>query len=148
MQIDPSVLSQAVHHDKSLDSFTGYNVPSAVSFHWAGPSVIPGAEGSLSADLSVQVGKPGQEIGLIEKVDVMAEIPGFVKAVVSYVAGAKPYIYQARFRIILYTASTHGYLQWLNPAILKITVPDKLVPGLFGEVEVKGRLYNEATFIS
>jgi hypothetical protein len=36
-----------------------------------------------------------QEIGLIEKVDVMAEIPGFVKAVVSYVAGAKPYIYQA-----------------------------------------------------
>ena len=93
----PSVLSRAVHHDKSLDDFTGYNVPSTITFHWAGPSVVPGAEGSISADLSVPVGKPGKEIGLIEKVDVMAEIPGFVKAVVSYVAGTKPYIYQASF---------------------------------------------------
>ena len=67
-----AVLSQAVHHDKSLDSFTGYNVPLAISFHWAGPSVISGVEGSLSANLSVQVGKLSQEIGLIEKVDIMA----------------------------------------------------------------------------
>jgi hypothetical protein len=93
----PSVLSRAVHHDKSLDSFTGYSVPSSISFHWGGPSVLPGVGGSLSADLTVQVGKPGEEIGLIEKVDVMAEIPAFVKAVVNYVAGAKPYIYQASF---------------------------------------------------
>jgi len=90
----PSVLSRAVHHDPSLDDFTGYNVPSTISFHWAGPSIVPVAEGSLSADLSVLVGKPGEEIGLIEKVDVMAEIPAFVKAVVSYMAGTKPYIYQ------------------------------------------------------
>ena len=91
---EQSVLSRAVHHDKNSDDFTGYDVPSTISYHWAGPSVAPGAEGKLSADLSVPVGKPGQEIGLIEKVDVMAEIPGFVKAVVSYVAGTKPYIYQ------------------------------------------------------
>jgi len=79
----------------------------------------------------VQVGRPGEEIGLIEKVDVMAEIPAFVKAVVSYVAGTKPYIYQ-----------------WLNPATLKITGPDTLVPGLSGGLEVKGHLYSEASFIS
>ena len=103
----PTVLSRATHHDKSLDDFTGYNVPSTITFHWAGPSVVPGAEGSISADLSVLVGKPGKEIGLIEKVDVMAEIPGFVKAVVSYVAGTKPYIYQASFLYIslFYTSS-------------------------------------------
>jgi hypothetical protein len=126
-----TVLSRATHHDKSLDDFTGYNIPSTISFDWAGPSVVPGVEGNLRAGLSVQVGTPGKEIGLIEKVDVMAEIPGFVKAVVSYVAGAKPYIYQ-----------------YLNPATLKITGPDALVPGLSGGLEVKGRLYNEATFIS
>ena len=144
----PSVISRAVHHDKSLDSFTGYNVPSTISFQWAGPSVVPGTEGSFGADLSVQVGKPGEEIGLIEKVDVMAEIPGFVKAVVNYVAGAKPYIYQANFPTILFSPSTHDYFQWLNPATLKITGPDALVPGLSGGLEVKGHLYNEATFIS
>lgn len=145
----PSVLSRAVHHDKSLDDFTGYSVPSTISFHWAGPSVVPGAEGSLSADLSIRVGKPGEEIGLIEKVDVMAEIPAFVKAVVSYVAGAKPYIYQASCpNLVLSPVSTHGHFQWLNPATLEITGPDALVPGLSGGLEVKGRLYNEATFIS
>lgn len=105
----PSVLSRTVHHDKSLDDFTGYDVPSTVSFHWVGPSVVPGAEGSLSADLSVHVGTPGEEIGLIEKVDVMAEIPSFVKAVVSYVAGTKPYIYQAGFlSLFLFPTPTHG----------------------------------------
>lgn len=144
----PPVSSRADHHDKSLDSFTGYDIPSSISYHWAGPSVIPGAAGSLSADLSVEVGKPGKEIGLIEKVDVMAEIPGFVKAVVSYVAGAKPYIYQASFPILLYFVIAHGYSQWLNPATLEITGPDALVPGLSGGLEVKGHLYNEATFIS
>ena len=97
----PSVLSRALHHDKSLDSFTGYSIPSTISFHWAGPSVVSGVDGRLSADLSVQVGKPNEEIGLIEKVDVMAEIPTFIKAVVSYVAGAKPYIYQAGFLSLL-----------------------------------------------
>ena len=144
----PPVSSRADHHDKSLDSFTGYDIPSSISYHWAGPSVIPGAAGSLSADLSVEVGKPGKEIGLIEKVDVMAEIPGFVKAVVSYVAGAKPYIYQASFPILPYFVIAHGYSQWLNPATLEITGPDALVPGLSGGLEVKGHLYNEATFIS
>jgi hypothetical protein len=143
------VLSRTTHHDKSLDDFTGYNVPSTISYHWAGPSVIPGVEGGLSADLSVQVGKPGEEIGLIEKVDVMAEIPGFVKAVVSYMAGTKPYIYQASFlSLFLFNTPTHGCFQWLNPATLKITGPDALVPGLSGGLEVKGHLYNEATFIS
>ena len=31
--------------------------------------------------------------GLIEKVDVLAEIPKVVKAVIAYAAGTKPYIY-------------------------------------------------------
>jgi hypothetical protein len=34
--------------------------------------------------------------GLIEKVDVLAEIPYVIKSVVNYVAGTKPYIYQVR----------------------------------------------------
>ena len=105
----PSVISRATHHDESFDDFTGYNAPSAISYHWAGPSVVPGAEGNLSADVSIQVGKPGEEIGLIEKVDVMAEIPVFVKAVVSYVAGTKPYIYQASFYLFLSLFSTTIY---------------------------------------
>ena len=92
-----SVLSRAVHRDKNLDKFSGYDIPSTISFHWAGPSVVLGAEGKLSADLSVLVGKPGEEIGLIEKVDVMAEIPGFVKAVIILVADVKPYVYQVNF---------------------------------------------------
>jgi hypothetical protein len=39
-------------------------------------------------------------------------------------------------------------LQWVNPAVLKISGPDSLLDGLSGGLEVKGTIYNEATFIS
>jgi len=38
--------------------------------------------------------------------------------------------------------------QWFNPAVLKINGPDGIKAGLGQGVELKGTLYNEATFIS
>ena len=128
----PSVISQAVHQGNSLDDFTGYSVPSAIDFHWAGPSVVPGVEGRLSADMSVRVGEPGKEIGLIEKVDVLAEIPGFVKAVVNFATGAKPYIYQAGFPIpFLYSTSAHGFSLVAQPHDVEDYGTRSVGPGAF-----------------
>jgi len=125
------VVSKATHAHQVLDPDTGYQQPAEITFEWSGPSVVSGSEGTVEAKVVVNVGPPSAPNGLIEKVDVLAEIPTFVKAVVSYVAGTKPYIYQ-----------------WVNPATLVIKGPDSLVPGLSGGLEVEGRLYNEATFIS
>ncbi|GMF05449.1 unnamed protein product [[Candida] boidinii] len=67
----------------------------------------------------------GDLIKLSERVDVMAEIPQFVKNIVSGVAGTKPYIYQ-----------------FSNEFNLEINLPN-------GEIiKETGLGYNEATFIS
>ena len=48
----------------------------------------------MSGKVEMDVGTLDQPKGLIERVDIMAEIPYVLKAAVSYVAGTKPYMYQ------------------------------------------------------
>jgi hypothetical protein len=124
------VISRAFHLKSTPDEETGYDQPGEVEFRWSGPS-LAGDGGKVEASLSVDVGGPEHPKGLIEKVDVLAEIPYVVKMAVNYVAGTKPYIYQ-----------------WLNPTKLLVIGPDSIFPGLSGGLEVDGMLYNEATFIS
>ncbi|KAF9468065.1 oxidative stress survival Svf1-like protein [Collybia nuda] len=125
------VVSRATHLNTALDPETGYQVPSEILFEWQGPSVLPDTPGLIKAKSQFGVGTFGTPKGLIEKVDVLAEIPYVVKVAVNYVAGTKPFIYQ-----------------WINPATLTIGGPDSLIPGLSGGIDVEGSMYNEATFIS
>lgn len=90
------VISRAVHSKASHDPDTGYAAPTELQFRWAGPSLVADAPGKIDANLQVDVGAPNDPKGLIEKVDVLAEIPYVIKTMVNYVAGTKPYIYQVR----------------------------------------------------
>ena len=92
---DADVVSRAIHSNPIFDSDTGYKAPSGIVFKWEGPSLLNEARGPIRATLDVDVGDASAPKGLIEKVDVLAEIPYFVKMAVNYVAGTKPYIYQA-----------------------------------------------------
>jgi hypothetical protein len=77
----------ASHAETKLDSETGWREPAAVKFQWNGTT----KEGkAVSAELS------GGLSERLDKVDVMAEVPGFVKTIIGGVSGAKPYIYQVR----------------------------------------------------
>ena len=76
-----SVTHTSVKHDEQNE----WPEPSAVKFVWNGVTkdgrpVEAIMEGSLEERL--------------DKVDVMAEVPGFVKKIVAGAAGTKPYIYQ------------------------------------------------------
>ncbi|KAG8711796.1 putative cell survival pathways protein [Ceratobasidium sp. 394] len=126
--IDAAVQSRAVHLAPVLDPETGYRQPTRIRYTWQGPAVGD-AKGDVKAELEVDVGTPEAPKGLLEKVDVLAEIPYALKMVVNYVAGTKPYIYQ-----------------WLNPGTLSLTGPESVIPG--GSTTVEGTFYNEATFIS
>jgi hypothetical protein len=132
---DPSGQSHAQHLDHHPDKETGYKPPSRFVFTWGGPSVVEGVKGNVSATLELNSGTPQQFNGLIEKVDVLAEIPYVIKSLVNYVAGTKPYIYQ-----------------FYNPATLTLTGPASVIGDGEGEgtttVAVNGTLFNEATFIS
>ncbi|EKM78881.1 hypothetical protein AGABI1DRAFT_114442 [Agaricus bisporus var. burnettii JB137-S8] len=129
---DESVVkSKATHLRPEVDPDTGYKKPEEISYEWKGPSLVPGAPGDITAHQVVSVGSVANPQGLIEKVDVLAEIPYVVKMAVNYVAGTKPFIYQ-----------------WFNPAVLEIKGPEEVSAGLSKGKKVEGWLYNEATFIS
>ncbi|KAI1268883.1 survival factor 1 [Xylariaceae sp. FL1019] len=62
-----------------------------------------------------------------DRIDVMAEVPGFVKTLVATAVGTKPYIYQ--------------YSPYKIPVTLKLKIGDE-------EITEEGHLFSEATFIT
>ncbi|KAI9728164.1 MAG: putative cell survival pathways protein [Chrysothrix sp. TS-e1954] len=119
--------SNTVSHQRiKQDSEVDWPEPGRVVFEWAGTA---GAE----------AGAPGTEMGMSEvrkavvegdierndRVDVMAEVPKFVKQIVAGAAGTRPYIYQ--------------YIP---------TLPIKLTTQDGQEHTEEGRIFMEVTFIS
>ncbi|RAO69946.1 uncharacterized protein BHQ10_005958 [Talaromyces amestolkiae] len=107
----------ATHLETHTDSDNDWPEPKSIKFTWDGK----GKEGNeLHAELEGSLGKR------LDRIDVMYELPGFVKSFVGSVAGTKPYIYQ-------YSPQD------------KLTLKVKE-----GETEVseQGSMFSEATFIS
>ena len=79
--------NSAEHTKIKQDSENDWPEPEAVKYVWRGstPDGKP-----VNATLGGDLGKR------LDKVDVMAKIPGFIKTIVGGVAGTKPYIYQVR----------------------------------------------------
>ncbi len=138
-----NVVCRATHAKHTFDKDTGYQKPRELLFEWAGPSVLPGQPGNYSAKLLTDVGDVENPKGLIEKVDVLAEIPYVIKVAVNYVAGTKPFIYQVGLYLSMLLSDSDIFYQWFNPGTLTITEPGSDKP-----VEIDGMFYNEATFIS
>jgi Svf1-like N-terminal lipocalin domain/Svf1-like C-terminal lipocalin-like domain len=85
--------SRIVHYDTVLDPDTKYNAPSKLGFYWTAPSIVPGSEGRVKAELEIETGSGHTPEGLIEKVDILGEIPWAVKQIV-HATGTRPYMYQ------------------------------------------------------
>ncbi|KAI0749416.1 oxidative stress survival Svf1-like protein [Daedaleopsis nitida] len=126
-----ALVSRAEHTKKAHDPDTGYDAPTEIVYRWTGPSIVPGAPGSVEAVATADVGTPDAPKGLIEKLDVLAEIPYVIKTMVNYVSGTKPFVYQ-----------------WCNPGTLHVKLPGGVIDDVEGEVAIEGTLYNEATFVS
>jgi len=110
--------NSATHTEIKQDAENEWPEPTAIKFVWGGKT----KDGQ-----TVEAVLEGPMDERLDKVDVMAEVPGFVKKIVAGAAGTKPYIYQ-------FSPNEH-------PILLKIKIGDK------EEVE-EGRLFSEATFIS
>ena len=98
--------------------------------------------------LDLLTSAPGEEYatkGLIEKVDVLGQIPYLLKKFVNYAAGTKPYIYTVRYTVLCRRERVADVVdvKWLNQATASITVPSTPAP-----LTVEGLLFNEATFVS
>lgn len=95
----PNVCS-ATHLKAETDPDTSYAKPGEIAFEWKGASLVKDAPGSVEAKLNLDVGSVAEPKGLIEKVDILAEIPYVLKVAVNYVAGTKPFIYQVSMVLI------------------------------------------------
>ena len=99
-----------------VDSDTGYPAPGQIIYKWSNgrslqPTTSSGQPGKVEAEIILDLQPTSGEMttpsgsrlfrGLIEKVDVLAQIPYLVKKVISYVAGTKPYIYTVGFLFLL-----------------------------------------------
>ncbi|KAK9474198.1 oxidative stress survival, Svf1-like protein [Dipodascopsis tothii] len=112
-----TVQNSATHTKTKSDDENGWPEPAEIKLVWDGVSPTPAAT-PIHAELTAPIPN------LVERVDVMAEIPAFVKKIVAGVAGTKPYIYQ-----------------YSNPATITVKIGDEVITE-------SGHLYNEATFIS
>ncbi|KAI0132216.1 oxidative stress survival, Svf1-like protein [Xylariales sp. AK1849] len=75
----------ATHCKTTLDSDVEWPEPTEVKFTWTG---------TTKAGKSVEAVIEGPFEKRTDRIDVMAEVPGFVKKIVANTAGTKPYIYQ------------------------------------------------------
>ena len=123
---DGKLLATAVnveieHTESERDSAVavGWPRPTAIKFVLQGPKAA-----SKTAEPEVKCELSGKLDFLVERLDVMAELPTFVKRVASGVSGTNPIIYQ-----------------YFNKLTAKVTVD--------GEThEEQGHAFSEATFIS
>ncbi|KAM0750928.1 oxidative stress survival, Svf1-like protein [Meredithblackwellia eburnea MCA 4105] len=125
--------SVAEHQNATKDVETDYEAPGAIKYVWSAPTLDASLKATkeltkASLELELLTSKPGEAYatrGLVEKVDVLGQVPYLVKKFVNYAAGTKPYIYT-----------------WLNPAKASIATAGG------APIEVDGYIFNEATFIS
>lgn len=95
---DDGIIASSINNDfnhlkQTQDEQNGWPKPNAIeiNIHGIKPDAsdeqVKNGEGKLEVKLH-------SDLTLVERVDVMSEIPMFVKNIVSGVAGTKPYIYQ------------------------------------------------------
>ncbi|KXX82072.1 Survival factor 1 [Madurella mycetomatis] len=106
------------HVQAKSDSENDWPEPITIKFSWAGTTKDgKPVEAVIEGDLEER----------LDRIDVMAEVPGFVKKIVAGAAGTKPYIYQ--------------YSPQKTKLSLKLRVGGD-------EVVEEGFVFSEATFIS
>jgi Svf1-like C-terminal lipocalin-like domain/Svf1-like N-terminal lipocalin domain len=79
------VENAAIHKTVEKDEETGWDAPTSLELSWMGQTK-DGVEVTAITDSDLK--------NLVERVDVLAEIPAVIKAFIAGVAGTKPFIYQ------------------------------------------------------
>ncbi|KAF4636609.1 hypothetical protein G7Y89_g1472 [Cudoniella acicularis] len=108
--------NSALHTKIKGDPENDWPVPEAIKGEWKGKT-------KDGKDVDAVLESPLGE--RLDKIDVMAEVPGFVKSIVAAAAGTKPYIYQ-------FSPDA--------PVSLKLKIGDE-------EITEEGSLFTEAVFL-
>ncbi|KAJ5496797.1 hypothetical protein N7463_008784 [Penicillium fimorum] len=109
--------NKVTHTESGQDEGSDWPAPKSIKWEWSGKTTD-------GKELTAEVDGPlGQRM---DRIDVMAEVPGFIKSIAGSVAGARPYIFQF---------SPQDKLS------LKMKLGDE-------EITEEGTMFSESTFIS
>lgn len=111
------------HVETKEDEEVGWQVPTLIKFECEGPKIDVADEDVAKPENRGKAVLKGN-LTHLERMDVMAEIPAFLKSLASTVSGTKPYIYQFR-----------------NDMELELEIDGE-------KIQDKGQIFCEATFIS
>lgn len=104
------VTNTVTHTVSEQDPESGWPEPISIKWQWTGKT----ADGkSFSAEVNGPLGKR------LDRVDVLGEVPNFIKTIAGSVAGTRPYIFQVypilpsislfHFQLLTWTYSTHHW---------------------------------------
>lgn len=123
--ISATINNTAEHVQTKIDPETDWPEPTKLRYEWNGVKAAidssatpPPTQASVHAVIEQELHQR------LERVDVLAEIPAWLKKIAHGVSGTKPFIYQ-----------------YAETARIKVNIGGE-------EIEDEGRLYCEATFIS
>ncbi|KAB8225273.1 oxidative stress survival, Svf1-like protein [Aspergillus novoparasiticus] len=111
------VTNSATHTEAAQDQDSDWPEPKSIKWVWDGKSKD---DKTVHAELDGALGRR------LDRIDVMAEVPGFIKTIAGSVAGTRPYIFQFAPQ---------------EKLTLKLKVGDE-------EVSEEGVMFSESTFIS
>jgi len=86
----------AIHKTTEKDVETGWDAPTSLELSWMGQTK-DGVEVAATTESDLK--------NLVERVDVLSEIPAVIKAFIAGIAGTKPFIYQVHRLLITLTAA-------------------------------------------
>lgn len=111
------ISNSAEHTETAQDEGSDWPAPTSIKWNWTGTTTD---KKELTAEVNGALGPR------LDRVDVMAEVPGFIKSIAGSVAGTRPYIFQ------------HSPQEKLS---LKLKIGDE-------EIVEEGTMFSESTFIS
>lgn len=130
----------AAHTETSQDEGSDWPAPKSIKWEWTGKTT-DGKE--LTAEVNGALGSR------LDRIDVMAEVPGFIKSIAGSVAGTRPYIFQVctlslfHFLLIVKRIISNSLAQYSpqEKLSLKLKLGDE-------EITEEGTMFSESTFIS
>ncbi|OQE80198.1 hypothetical protein PENNAL_c0047G00672, partial [Penicillium nalgiovense] len=108
--------NSVAHTETGQDEGTDWPAPKSIKWEWSGKTT---GNKALTAEVNGALGSR------LDRIDVMAEVPGFIKSIAGSVAGTRPYIFQ------------YSPQEKLS---LKLKLGDE-------EITEEGTMFSESTFI-
>lgn len=102
--------NKATHTETGQDEGSDWPAPKSIKWEWSGKTTD---DKELTAEVNGALGSR------LDRIDVMAEVPGFIKSIAGSVAGTRPYIFQVctTFPIISCLLEKQSYLTILHSTL-------------------------------